>query len=101
MVPAGKPQAIHCLGVGADKLRGESGLVGGGGQQCGDRGDGGVVAADEVLRRVGDGRRERRAEGVDGLVVNVPGKPEGEVEWFDPDFHGENMELVLAPVNVS
>jgi hypothetical protein len=89
------------LFVGGDKLSGETGLVGGGGQQCGDNGDGGIVAADEVLGRVGDGRWERRAEGVDGLVVDVPGELEGEVEWFGFDFHGGNMELVIVSVNVS
>jgi hypothetical protein len=41
-------------------------------------GDRGVVAAGEILGRVGD-RRERGAQRVDDLVVDVPGELEGEV----------------------
>ena len=37
------------------------------------------VAADAVFGRVGDGRGERVAEGVDDEVVQVPGEPVGEV----------------------
>ncbi len=57
-VLAGYPQAVH---------RGDR-------EQRGHVGDGGVVAADEVLPRVGDRWRERAAEGVDELAAGVPGE---------------------------
>ena len=82
------------LGVGGDVLGGEGGLVGVGGEQGGDQGDGGVVAAGEVFRGVGDRRREGGAEGVDELVVHVAGEEEGEVGVGG--VHGGSMALVLA-----
>jgi hypothetical protein len=54
----GEAQAVHGPRVGGDIGGGEAGLVAGGGEQRGDVGDGGIVAADKVLRRVGDRRRD-------------------------------------------
>jgi hypothetical protein len=73
---AGYPQAVHRGGVGGNVLDSEVGLVGIDREQRGHVGDGGVVAAGEVLRCVGDRRRERAAAGVDELVVGVPGELE-------------------------
>ena len=56
---AGEAEALMCLGGGGEIERGEVGLVGVGGEYGGDLGDGGVVAADEVLGGVGDGRGQR------------------------------------------
>ena len=66
-------------GPGGDVLGGDVGFVGIGGKHRGDLRDDGVVAACEVFGRVGDRRRERGAEGVDELVVTVPGELEGGV----------------------
>ena len=41
-----------------------------------------------VLGGVGDGRRDRAAEGVDELVVHVAGELEGEVEVGCNMVHG-------------
>jgi hypothetical protein len=73
------PQAVHRLGTGGDILCGDVGLVGIGGKQARDLGDGGIVAAGAVLGRGADRRRERAAQGVDDLVVHVAGELEGEV----------------------
>ena len=67
------------MGAGCDVLGGEVGFVSVGWQQRGDLSDGGIVAAGEVLGRIGDGRRERGAEGMDDLVVGVAGELEGQV----------------------
>ena len=77
------------------------GLVGIGGEQRGHVGDGGIVAASEVLRCVGDRWREQAAEGVDDLVVGVPGELEGGVGWLGCGVHGGDMVLVWLSVNVS
>jgi hypothetical protein len=53
---------IHGLCASGDIGGGEIGLVGGSGQQRADVGDGGIVAADKVLGRVGVGWRERGAQ---------------------------------------
>ena len=73
------PQAFQGLGTGGDIQGGEVGVVGTGGEHRCDLGDGGIVAVDAGLRRVGDGRRQRGTEGVDELVVGVPGETEGGV----------------------
>jgi hypothetical protein len=65
--------AFQGAGAGGDIGGGEVGLVGIGREEAGDLGDGGVVAADAILRRVGEGR-ERGAQRVDELVVDVPGE---------------------------
>jgi hypothetical protein len=99
-VLAGYPQAVHRGGVGGDVLDGEVGLVGIDREQRGHVGDGGVVAAGEVLRCVGDRWRERAAEGVDELAAGVPGKVECGVGWLGCGVHGGDMVLVQISVNV-
>ena len=79
---AGQAQAVRRVGVGGDELGAERGLGGAGGQQAGDLGDGGMVAAGLVLWRVGDRRREQAAERVDKLVVGIPREEQGEVGRF-------------------
>ena len=44
-----KGQGVERLGAGGDELGGQAGLLGVGRQQGGGLGDGGVVAAEEVL----------------------------------------------------
>lgn len=100
-VLAGYPQAVHRVGVGGDVLGGKVGLVGIGREQRGHVGDGGVVAAGEVLRRVGDRWRERAAEGVDDLIVGVPTELEGGVGWLGCGVHRSDIMLVRISVNVS
>lgn len=53
-----QPQADHRLGIGGDELGGDLHLLGVGGQQAGDLGDGRVVAASAVVGRGGERRRE-------------------------------------------
>ena len=68
---------IHGLCASGDIGGGEIGLVGGSGQQRADVGDGGIVAADKVLGRVGVGWRERgaqRAELLDEASRSMPRK---------------------------
>ena len=99
---AGQPQAVQGLGVGGDELGGERHLLGVGGQQGGDFGDGGVVAADEIFLRVGGGRGKAGPEGVDDLVVHIPWELEGEVgrHGWEAVVHGGNMVLVTLSFNV-
>ena len=56
-------------------------------------GDRGVVAVSEIFGRVGDWR-ERGAEGMDELVVDVPGQLVGEVGLGG--VHGKSMALVKS-----
>jgi hypothetical protein len=58
-------------------------------------GDRGVVAVSEIFGRVGDWR-ERSAEGVDELVVDVPGELVGEVGLGG--VHGRSMTLIRFTV---
>jgi len=74
----GEAHAAAGVGVGGDILRGEGGLCGIGGKQRGDRRDGSVVAAGQVLGRVGGRGRESGAEGVDEVVVPVAGEEDVE-----------------------
>jgi hypothetical protein len=53
-----QPQADHRLGIGGDELGGDLHLLGVGGQQAGDLGDGRIVAAGAVVGRSGERRRE-------------------------------------------
>jgi hypothetical protein len=78
-VVLGQPQAIHHLGIGGNELGGEGGLGGVGEKQARGLGDGGVVAAGEVLGRVGERRGERATKRMGKVVVGVPGEQEGEV----------------------
>jgi hypothetical protein len=76
---ARQPQAFHGAGLGSDIQGGKVGLVGVGGKQRGDMGDGGVVPAGGVLRRVGHRGRERGVERVDDLIAGVPGEARPEL----------------------
>ena len=86
-------QGVERLGAGGDELGGEAGLLGVGRQQGGGLGDGGVVAADEVVGGVGDRRREGGAEAVGELVVHVPRELDGEVGVLEA-LHAGNVYLV-------
>ena len=99
---AGQSQAFHRLGVGGHILGGQRHLLGICGQQRGNLGDGGVVAAGEVFGGVGHRWRERGGERVDGLVVEVAGKLKGEVGRFGRGtvVHGGSIALVMLPSNV-
>jgi hypothetical protein len=74
-------------------LGGEGGLVGIGRKQARDLRDGGIVAAGAVLGRVADRRRKRAAQGVDDLVVHVPGELEGEVGLGGEMVHWRSMAV--------
>jgi hypothetical protein len=99
---AGQPQAVHRLGVGGDKLGGEVGLSGVGGQQPGHLGDGGVVAVGKIVGCVGERRREGGVERVDELPVGVAGELEGEVGSVGRGLgvHRANVMSVILTFNV-
>jgi hypothetical protein len=102
MVLPRQSQAFHHPGVGSHILGGQRHLLGICGQQRSNLGDGGVVAAGEVLGGVGHRWRERGGERVDGLVVEVAGKLKGEVGRFGRGtvVHGGSIALVMIPFNV-
>jgi len=71
---ARQPHHVLGLGAGTDALRGETGHVGVGRQQGGDLIEGGLVAGEQCLLRIGERRRHQGGEGVDELVVGLGGK---------------------------
>jgi len=72
-----QPQHVVRLGVGGDTLGGEAGLVGVDRPQVGHLGDGGFVAGEQGLLRVGQRWRQERREGVDDVIAGLHLEAEG------------------------
>jgi hypothetical protein len=66
---------------------GENGLGGIGRHERGDGRDGGVIAAGEIVRVVGNGRRQAEAERADEVVIGVGRKPVVQLVWCRAGVH--------------
>ena len=62
-------------------MGGDVGLGGVGRNQGGDAGDCGMIAAGQIVRTVGEGRRQGETERADEVAVSVGHELEGEVVW--------------------